>query len=443
MIIPEKCKNIPLEILDHDILNTYSFIESISLKNMDRIDQNDVFFYSDRKRLYYQQIAYWSAILKHFNFDLVIFPTLPHVPYEFIIYNICRKLNIKTLFFDYTPFGTHIIPIESLEDGPRALNDKYQMILQNKMIDHIENFVSKEILNFFKEKQRGYHEAIPFYMIEQKKVQESNKLLFLLLRFLLIFRKNQTYLHEIGKPFECSDVIGWKYLVKQLKADKKKKKLYKMYKKFAIKPYYSDPYYIVALMYQPEATSSPGAGVYVEQDLIVRMLSSLIPKDQKIYVKEHLSQFNLGMNGQNGRNMLFYYDLASIKNVQLIEAETDTFKLIDNATAVATSTGTIGWEALIRGKPVLAFGYPLYRWCHGVFQVISKEQCIDAIETIQNGFIIDYKKILAYLHAMQCVGINAYITEGYGKQFNISLETSSDNLSNYLYRYISDNWGSK
>ena len=33
-------------------------------------------------------------------------------------------------------------------------------------------------------------------------------------------------------------------------------------------------------------------------------------------------------------------------------------KLIDKCKAVATITGTSGWEALIRGKPVLHFGYP-------------------------------------------------------------------------------------
>jgi hypothetical protein len=43
------------------------------------------------------------------------------------------------------------------------------------------------------------------------------------------------------------------------------------------------------------------------------------------------------------------------------------FVLIDKASAVATVTGTVGLEALIRGKPVLAFGAAQYRGAKGVF----------------------------------------------------------------------------
>ena len=45
-----------------------------------------------------------------------------------------------------------------------------------------------------------------------------------------------------------------------------------------------------------------------------------------------------------------------------------TLELIAKSRAVATITGTAGWEALQMGKPVICFGYAWYRSFPGVFR---------------------------------------------------------------------------
>ena len=61
------------------------------------------------------------------------------------------------------------------------------------------------------------------------------------------------------------------------------------------------------------------------------------------------------------------------------------FDLIDNARAVLTIRGTAGWEATIRGKPVLVTGSPLYRHCEGVYVISTVEDCRLALEQIARG----------------------------------------------------------
>ena len=53
-------------------------------------------------------------------------------------------------------------------------------------------------------------------------------------------------------------------------------------------------------------------------------------------------------------------------NVQIVSGDISTFRLIDSAQAVATPGGTVGWESLVRGVPVLNFGCVWYAGCQRV-----------------------------------------------------------------------------
>ncbi len=112
---------------------------------------------------------------------------------------------------------------------------------------------------------------------------------------------------------------------------------------------------------QPELTTSLNGGKYVDQLLVLELLSEIIPSDWFIYAKENPKQ-NYFMRGK-----WFFKRLNAIANLKILPSDYDTVKLIETSKFVATVSGTVGWEALTGGKNVLVFGKPWYRSMPGVF----------------------------------------------------------------------------
>ena len=55
----------------------------------------------------------------------------------------------------------------------------------------------------------------------------------------------------------------------------------------------------------------------------------------------------------------------------------DSFPLIANSKAVATVTGTVGWEAMVRRKPVLVFGLSWYEKYAGVLKIVDEKSAAE------------------------------------------------------------------
>lgn len=109
------------------------------------------------------------------------------------------------------------------------------------------------------------------------------------------------------------------------------------------------PFVYLPLHFTPEISTLTHGLRYEDQRLLVSNLAKYLPSGLVLYVKEHTS-----MPGR--RPMRFYRDVAEHFNVRLIDPRVSTFDLIRKAKAVATVTGTAGWEAFVFGKPVIVLG---------------------------------------------------------------------------------------
>ena len=109
-------------------------------------------------------------------------------------------------------------------------------------------------------------------------------------------------------------------------------------------------------------TTSTLGGRFSDQLLAIEKLVDIIPENCFIYVKENPKQ-----TGQM-RSPNFMKRLLSTKNVRFLPSYIDTNTLIDNSVFVATITGTVGWEAIRKGKNVLVFGLAWYRSLTGAIQ---------------------------------------------------------------------------
>ena len=60
------------------------------------------------------------------------------------------------------------------------------------------------------------------------------------------------------------------------------------------------------------------------------------------------------------RSLAEYKRIMAIPNVKLIHPDVNVRDLIKQSAGVCTITGTMGWEALVYGKPAVTFGRPFY-----------------------------------------------------------------------------------
>ena len=117
-----------------------------------------------------------------------------------------------------------------------------------------------------------------------------------------------------------------------------------------------------ALQLQPEMTTSAIGQKYRDQVLAIEDLARILPPDIKIYVKENPKQMGFA------RGPMYFHRLSRIKAVEMMPSYSNTHSLTGAAVAVATITGTVGWEALCKKKRVICFGQPWYSGLPGVLK---------------------------------------------------------------------------
>lgn len=124
----------------------------------------------------------------------------------------------------------------------------------------------------------------------------------------------------------------------------------------------SGDYVYVPLQMQPEMTTSSLGGKFRDQAYMIERLSEILPPHVRILVKENPKQ------GGYMRGPMFFHRLQRVRNLQFLPCYANTHVLTAHAKFVATITGTVGWEALCMGKPVLVFGGAWYRSFPGSVQ---------------------------------------------------------------------------
>src|SRR5579864_3757931 len=76
---------------------------------MIRFDHSRDLIHSEASELFYRLLLYWNTVLDRTRPDVVIFPTAPHVVYDYILLALCREKGVPTLLFEqawiYPPYS--------------------------------------------------------------------------------------------------------------------------------------------------------------------------------------------------------------------------------------------------------------------------------------------------------------------------------------------------
>ena len=327
-------------------------------------------------------IGYFLHVCKKYTFDFALAFNTPHSFFSYIFYSVLIHKEVEIILLEY-----HYLPGYSLLFDHRGLPEIPEDFEKNTSIADMEAELSASVLEAWSAKN-AYFEAYATRSTKQARGKSN------LSGVLLFFRWASKIVTNIGQgllaPLLKKEVLHFTSLhnirnnlwYRIVIIGPMTRLLYQnyTYNRLSGSPSLDGYYVLMALHMQPERTSHPLGGEFEDQLKVIRMLADSVPKNWRVLVKEHPNQFNQ-RKAPNAlfRSMDFYNEIAGIENVELVDLAIPSNKLLLHADLVCTLTGTIGWEALQIGKPVLALGQAYFANCRAVRSPKTIEECKVAI----------------------------------------------------------------
>lgn len=381
--------------VDENILQELAPYASEVFKMMERGGYEAESF-EDRMNAYTKHIRYWNYMLDAADIDFVYHTMPPHSVQDYLIFRLCQIKGIRVGMFDYLPVQhkKYIFFERNYEE--------WREDIANKVSERINNgdvVLSNEFENEFRMMTKPKTHVVPYIV-------------------------NGTMMQRMRSKIDVFKYYGKKDFIKTLKKTvnhlRKRHyldKLLRFYQKIAIEPDYRCRYIYFPLHYQPEMTTSPLGGWFVHQYLAIEMLSFFAPSDVLIYVKEHPA-YKTHPNSTRYKEL--YTRIMKLENVRLISFSADTVSLVENCAAVASITGSVGYEALFKEKPYIMFGEHVMKYSPGTVNVRNNEDCKLAMKKIfEEGFKPSLNDARGFLKVLSEIGIE--INDEKQKAHEISL----------------------
>lgn len=435
----------------NDLINEMLECESLVLTMMTRLDFWGKVPFLKKKHLYYKYLQYWNGVLEKFKPDAIVFRSVPHSSYNFVLYCLAKKQGILTIMFDSSVLKDKLLVLDDFQKMPEKFLETHDLL--NKENHTIEE-LPKDKQEYFQRLANPLIDATPDYkkqvvaqMNEPVKIIPTiGKIIKNIKRgnFIPALRYHlKSALNLTNRPIftideaDKSDYRNIYQLKKIIKVTEKYKKEYKNLEKEVD---FKRKYIYFPLHYQPECNTSPVGGHFADQILAIKILASALPVGWIIYVKENIAQWNQRNAQANSfRYNGYYQELAKTENVVLLAPEISSYDLIAYSQAVATISGTAGWESLARNKPVLFFGFPWYQYCDGAMRVKSVEDCQKAIKEVISGFKPNHQKILNYLLSLDRTTIRASHVEYLERVSGVLRDESIKNITKAIFAKLQDN----
>lgn len=342
--------------------------------------------------VYIHNVFFWYNFLLKKKITHVFLSAIPHEGYDYVIYHLCRYLQIpiKIVHSCFIPFRRY--PLDDFMVDDPKLAAEY-----NRLLKEYENSSTEEIplegdtaeafarwASLQPDQMRPLlMRTNPFIRRLRQRFYETNIIRIwrgILGEDYVEYGKSPAFLKAAFRKLPRllrMIPVAWKRWKFVRPARKLSIELREYYQSLAGEPVKGEKYIYFPLQYQPEATSNPmGGGMYADQMIPLRILSRALPDDVKIYVKTHPEQLSLM------RTREYYSEIAGIPKVRLMKIETSTYELMKNAVAVASLTGTALWECQFFGVPALAFGYSVKNMAPLTYHVRTVEDCENALEQI-------------------------------------------------------------
>lgn len=397
--------------VDEPLLGSLTDVETMTLKMMDRIGDGKGWpDHAARRMMYVRHVRYWLDFLERHDVRLLALTNFPHEMHDYVLYELCRRRGIKVLNFGFSPLSeASFLFVDDWRSGPYGLKARFEAQRGAKE--------PPALTGVYAEHWRAMTDAkpeMPFYIPAYKKqLARDRRLLTAVADFskaLAVKAKRRTGVTKLRKML---DPGIWTRNAKRFAAQRsmvrQDAELMRYYDARAVAADLEQDFVFVALHYQPEMSTTPLGGAFAYQELMVAMLAAALPRSWRLYVKEHPVQ------RARGRSKEFYDALLANPQVSLVSRDLPSTVLVKHCRAVATVTGTVGWEGVFMGKPVLVFGSVSYQLLSGVFSVKSNQDCIRAFAAIADGVKPSPGEAREFLKAVEDVAVVGYFDGFYAK----------------------------
>ncbi|MBX2815279.1 MAG: hypothetical protein KTR24_04765 [Saprospiraceae bacterium] len=360
---------------DEDREMFFMLCDRAALFGMDRIQKQSVL----------QMLHdYFTYVINTCDFNLVLTLETPHSFYSFLLYRMLVLKGVPVLRLEghflegYSLVLGADFPVEYPSEVPTGVKDTEL----SSALDRALNGTNKH----FQQWTQRERERAPGQSTQQRRKlrrQYQRQKLANLVRGILpmFFQKHHHGIASLNPPMGD---FNFRWRMNRLLVKQEELLYYALDRSHL--PELSKPYVYFALHMQPEKTSLPLAGRFARQQEAVKVLSEVLPPDWIIYVKEHPNQFNPAFpSNYLFRNREFYDALQSSNRVVLVPPDFSSQELVAHSKVVATLTGSVGWEALRAGKPVITFGEAYYNPCRSAYYCTSVHDCRLAFVKIQEA----------------------------------------------------------
>lgn len=356
-----------------EILDCYHRLLPVHLMMQDRVElHGPPVSYQARKKSFHRQFTFWLQFLRQRNIDFFLTGNIPHEMTDFVIGELCRVLGIRSLSFmqlgvdgvvavsHYTELGADAMRREApLQQGAeRQIEEEFRKRAKRAVAIEQQRAASYIYMN------KSFWKRVKLDAWKRTGRRLKGK-----------FEAGNLRLNR--QSLRYAAYLAYDKPVRLRLRDKHSRNEYRDISES--NPDLNLPFVYFALHFQPELTTVPMGGKMADQYLVAELLLAAFSPEVKIYIKEHPNQNSLG------RGPGYYDQFPSSDRLVFISQEVSTFSLQHGCLAVATLTGTVGFEALWFSKPVLMFGYGYYRDAPGVYFIDSVTSAQTAANELMSG----------------------------------------------------------
>ena len=283
----------------------------------------------------------------------VSFFNMPHTGDDFLLYRVAESMGLPVIMLMVSPFENRFFSTRSIEGFGRLNRENGVKLDLNVRMDDFDKQVKATVQSYMWGTRRS----------EKRSVSEVAFAVRLLLR-----RSLGSFLNPKGLKTEIAEIVR---LQRGLKS--RRRTLREIGRGKTTRTFLSwvggleknpetlpERFIYVPLHLQPELTSVPQGGIFGDQALALEVLSSRLPDGMDIVAKENPKQ------GTYHREETYTDRLRQLDRVSVMHPSLSSQLLEDKCAAVATVTGTAGWEAIRDSRPCICFGHAWYLDCPGV-----------------------------------------------------------------------------
>lgn len=362
---------------------------------------------------------FFYQIFEKENIDIVWHEAVSN-SFNHSAYNVSTLFGAKYQGLIYSRLPKRYEMIESVYADSKKYIEEYNNILKNNIdLDEKEKHYIDGYLANFNNIQPDYMKLIGLNATDSMTdiYLKKDKLIYIINSFFYLIkeRKNDLpYAYQIGNPITSSLNTFWIQLKRRIKIPIIHKSYYQSLDNTS-----SDLFFLYPLHFHPESATSIWARHLNDELNTITNIAFNLPFGCKLYVKDHISAAGFP-------SLSFYKKLSQIPNVVIIPYNKDTKTLIKNCIMVITLTSTVGFEALVLGKPVIVLGNVFYEKHPLVTKIVNFDHLFNILsDSLNRSTIIESQNAMATVYGYCKISIS---TDCYKDTVDLIIDSIKNNM---------------